>query len=82
MLTKIKKWGNSQGIRFSRGVLREIHIAIGDDVDVSVHQGEIIVKPVNANRNKYSLRALLSKMPENHHPEEENWGNPVGKEIW
>jgi antitoxin component of MazEF toxin-antitoxin module len=33
-------------------------------------------------RQRYSLRALISKVtPENCHPETD-WGKPIGKEIW
>jgi len=82
MITKIQKWGNSQGVRFPKDVLRKVHIAIGDDVDISIHNGKIIVKPTTVNRGKYKLKNLLSQMPEDYRPKEINWGKPVGGEIW
>lgn len=82
MLAKIQKWGNSQGIRFPREILRKAQISIGDDVDISIHQGQIVVKPATVIRQKYKLKSLLSKMPDNYKNEEADWGNPVGEEIW
>ena len=34
MVTKIQKWGNSQGLRLARQVLEDASISVGDDVDV------------------------------------------------
>lgn len=82
MITKIQKWGNSQGIRFPLEVLRKAHISIGDEVDISIHNGEIIVKPATATRFKYNLKDLLSKTPANYRPKEIEWGDPTGGEIW
>lgn len=82
MLTKIQKWGNSQGVRFPCEVLRKAHMSIGDDVDISIHQGEIVVKPVRVIRKKYKLKNLLSKMPADYKPEETDWGEPSGGESW
>jgi antitoxin MazE len=82
MLTKIQKWGNSQGMRFSRNILRQARIAVGDNVDVVVENGEIVIKPVQHLRGKYQLKNLCAKIPRNYKPVEEHWGNAVGKEIW
>ncbi len=82
MITKIQKWGNSQGIRFPREVLRKAHISIGDDVDISIQHGEIVVKPVLVTRRKYKLKDLLSKTPADYRPQETEWGEPIGREVW
>ena len=36
MLTKVRKWGNSQGLRVTKALLDEARIHLGDEVDVSV----------------------------------------------
>ena len=82
MVTKVQKWGNSQGLRFSKAILEEAHINIGDQVNISVKKGQIIVEPVTKVRRKYDLRELVSKMPQNYQVEELDWGEPVGKEVW
>ena len=83
MVTKVQKWGNSQGLRFSKAILEEAHINVGDQVNISVKKGQIIVEPVTKVRGKYDLRELVSKMPQNYQVEElDYWGKPIGKEVW
>lgn len=82
MLTKVQKWGNSQGLRFPKEILSRAHISIGDEVDIEIHHGEIVIKPVTRIRGKYNLKDLVSKIPDNYMSEEQNWGSPVGKEEW
>jgi antitoxin MazE len=80
MITKIQKWGNSQGIRFSQEILKQIRISVGDEVDIEVHGDEIIVKPLSRTRGKYRLRDLFSKNIQKQ--PEINWGPTSGKEVW
>lgn len=82
MLTKVQRWGNSQGVRFSQRILEEADIAIGDEVDVSAEQGRIIVTPSQRIRGRYRLVDLLAQIPEDYEPSEEGWGTPVGREEW
>jgi antitoxin MazE len=82
MVTKVQKWGNSQGLRFSKEVLQEAQIGVGDDVQVSVRGGRIIVEPLTKVRGRYKLKDLVKKIPKGTHAEEVEWGAPVGKEAW
>jgi antitoxin MazE len=82
MVTKVQKWGNSQGLRFSKEVLKEAQIGVGDDVQVSVRGGRIIVEPLTTIRGRYKLRDLVKKIPKEARPEEIKWGTAVGKEAW
>jgi antitoxin MazE len=82
MVTKIQKWGNSQGLRINSQLLEDARISIGDEVEVAVHEGFIVVAPKRKIRGKYSLKQLISRIPEDYQAEEVNWGKPVGKEIW
>lgn len=82
MVTKIQKWGNSQGLRVSREVLEQVHAAVGDVVDVSVQKGAILIQPIKRLRGKYSLRQLIAQMPKNYKPGMEEWGGSAGKEVW
>ena len=82
MLTKIQKWGNSQGLRFTKALLHEARINVGDEVNVSIQEGRIIVEPMTKVRGRYDLKELVSRMPETYQVEEVNWGPPVGKEVW
>ena len=88
MLTKIQKWGNSQGLRLTKALLNEAGIHVGDEVNVSVQKGQIIVEPVSSVlgvsrvQGRYDLKALLSEMSKEYQPEELDWGPPAGKEVW
>jgi antitoxin MazE len=82
MVTKVQKWGNSQGLRLSRQLLEEAQISVGDDVDVAVHEGVIVVAPVKHRRGKHNLRELVRRIPKGHQSEEMDWGHPVGQEVW
>jgi len=82
ILTKIQKWGNSQGLRLSKQVLEDARITIGEDVDVTAREGVIVIAPVKRVRGKRSLQELVSRIPKNYETEEIDWGNPVGRERW
>lgn len=82
MVTKIQKWGNSQGLRLAKQVLEDAHIAVGDDVDIEAKDGLIVITPVRQIRGKRSLQELVSRIPRNYKPNELEWGEPAGREVW
>jgi antitoxin MazE len=82
MVTKIQKWGNSQGLRLPKQVLEDARIAVGDDVDVTARDGMIVIAPARRIRGKHSLKELVSRIPADYEPQETDWGEPVGKEVW
>jgi antitoxin MazE len=82
MVTKVQKWGNSQGLRVSKDLLERVQIGVGDEVEVSVRGGKIIVQPVTKVRGRYKLEELTAKIPKGQRAEEIEWGPPRGKEAW
>ena len=82
MVTRIQKWGNSQGLRLAKQVLEDAHLSVGDDVDVTARDGLIVVAPARRVRGKRSLKELVSRIPKNYKGEETDWGEPEGKEAW
>lgn len=82
MLAKIKKWGNSQGLRLTRHLLADAHLGVGDEVDINVKDGIMIVTPAKRIRGRHSLKDLVAMIPENYSTGEIDWGDPVGKEAW
>ena len=82
MVTKIQKWGNSQGLRISRQLMESAGLAVGDEVDVNLRDGVIVVAPVQQVRGKHSLDDLVRRIPVGYEPTGEEWGGPVGKEVW
>jgi len=82
MVTRIQKWGNSQGLRLAKQVLEDARIAVGDDVDVTAKDGMIVIAPVRRIRGKQSLQELVSRLPDDYEAGELDWGTPVGREVW
>lgn len=82
MVTKVQKWGNSQGLRLAKQLLEDAQISVGDDVDVTTQDGVIIIAPVKRVRGKRSLQDLVSRIPKDYQPAEVDWGEPVGRETW
>jgi antitoxin MazE len=82
MLAKIQKWGNSQGLRLAKSLLADAQLDIGDEVDISVKDGIMLVTPAKRIRGRHNLKDLVSRIPENHQSGEIDWGEPVGKEVW
>ena len=82
MHAKIQKWGNSQGLRVAKNILEDANLNIGDEVDISVKKGVMIVTPVKRVRSKYDLKDLVSRIPKKYQSNEMEWGEPVGKEEW
>lgn len=82
MITKIQKWGNSQGLRLSKALLSDAHIDVGDAVDVAVHKGTLIVTPIRRVRGGHDLYELVRRISKGYKPEELDWGPPVGREVW
>ncbi len=82
MHTNIQKWGNSQGLRLAKTVLEDARLGVGDEVDVAVRDGIIVVAPTRKIRGRYRLEDLVAQIPEDYHSSEVDWGEPVGKEAW
>lgn len=82
MITRVQKWGNSQGLRLSKELLSEVEIMVGDAVDVAVRDGALVVTPVHRVRGGHDLRELVERIPEDYEPGELDWGQPIGREAW
>ncbi len=82
MITKIQKWGNSQGLRLSKELLSDADVRVGDSVEVAVRDGTILIAPVRRVRGGHNLRELVRRIPKDYKAEEVDWGRPVGKEVW
>ena len=80
MQTRIQKWGNSLGLRIPRSFARESGVAAGSEVDLSVQDGNLVVRPVR--RRTYELKDLLRQVTAQNLHGEVDTGRPVGREIW
>ena len=80
MITKIQKWGNSLGLRIPKSFAKEAHVEEGGRVDLSVKEGNLLIRPVKAPR--YRLETLLTAITRSNLHDEVRTGKAKGKEIW
>lgn len=80
MQAQVKEWGNSQGVRLSKEILKSAGIDIDDVLDVTVSNGVIVLaKPF---RHK-TLEERAAEFNGNLGLDGEyDWGEPVGREVW
>lgn len=80
MLTKVRKWGNSLGLRIPKSFAEEAAVEEGSTVDLSVTKGQLVIRPVR--RQKYELRDLMAKVNKGNLHAEITTGEPQGRESW
>ena len=81
MTATISSWGNSQGLRFPKDIMKELSLSIGDKLKILVQDQKIILEPVKKDRVKYDINQLVSKLPKNYKVTEE-FNDKVGLEQW
>jgi antitoxin MazE len=80
LITRIQKWGNSQGLRLSRQILRDVGLGVGDRVDVVRRDDSLVITPVRRVRGALALEDLVAEIPEGSRPGEVEWP-PAGREV-
>ena len=80
MQAQVKQWGNSQGIRLPKEVLKSAGISVNEILDVTVSNGVITLEKTMRHKTleeralQYGGRLMLDG--------EYDWGEPVGREVW
>ncbi|MGB4442630.1 MAG: AbrB/MazE/SpoVT family DNA-binding domain-containing protein [Coriobacteriia bacterium] len=82
MITRIQKWGNSQGIRIGKELLQAMTLEVGDTVEVSVGDGALVVTPARRVRGGVRLEDLVAAISPDTETVEVDWGAPSGTEVW
>lgn len=77
-MSTIQRWGNSQGLRLSKELLKAAELDVGDEVTVRADKGKIVIEKSRC----YDLAELIAQLPEDYQVEEETLGKPVGQEVW
>ena len=80
MIATIKKWGNSQGLRFSKELLSRLNLYVDDMVNIEVVDNKIII--YKAEPEELRLSDLFEEYDGNYKPKEADWGKPKGDEKW
>ena len=79
MQTRIQKWGNSLALRIPKSLAAESHLEQETLVDVTLQETRLVVTPVETELTLDQLVARIT--PENRHGEQD-FGLPVGREVW
>jgi antitoxin MazE len=81
MTATISNWGNSQGLRFPKSIMKELSLHVGDKVKILVKNQKIILEPIKEERKKYNIDDLVKKLPKEYKLYEE-FDSKVGLEQW
>ncbi len=80
MEVQVKKWGNSQGIRFPKAVMQEAGIQVDDVLQVDVEDGKIILS--RPFYHKTLKKRVLESGVSLSGIGELDWREPAGNEVW
>lgn len=81
MLTcTIQKWGNSQGIRIPKALLNELNIRENEILSLEINNNKLIIQ--KRVPEKISIKKLFANYKGDYTPNEIDWGNAKGVEIW
>jgi len=80
METRIKKWGNSLGLRIPKPIASEVGLDDDSLVKLSLVNGRLIIAPVV--EPELNLEHLLAQVTEDNLHGEVDTGPAVGSEVW
>lgn len=80
MLTVVKKWGNSLGVRIPKSIVSDTRIEDGSEIEITSTESVITLK---VHRKKtYDLKTLLEGINESNLHGEILTGDSRGNEVW
>ena len=80
MQLRLKQWGNSQGIRFTKEFLRNAGLSENDTLEAEIINGQIILTPCFRHRSLRERAAVYGGQL--NLSEETERTEPVGSEVW
>ena len=81
MEAQLVKWGNGQGIRIPKLILKELDIKVNDTLSMEVRGEQIIIEKVKFKHRSLEERARAYG-GELGADTEFDWGEPKGREVW
>lgn len=65
-----------------QGVVKNGQIKLSIDVKLPENLEVFVIVPKKEKKLKFDLAKMAAEMPEGYQPSEEDFGKPVGKEVW
>jgi len=80
MKTTVQKWGNSLAVRIPSAYAKEVSLKNRDSVNISVEEGALVLTPRGGP--KPDLKTMLAGITRGNVHAAEEFGGPMGKEVW
>lgn len=75
------RWGNGQGVRLNRDVVEDAGIKVGDQLDVQVREGRIVLTPKRVRVISVPDFEAMFAGYEGTRTQEDGFAGQVGKEL-
>ena len=79
MLSRVARWGNSQGVRIPRKLLQAAGLEVNDDVEIVTRNNTIVIKSTKKKTLDWYLESYDAGEPDRY-----DWGEmdePKGREL-
>lgn len=70
------------GVETYQGIVENGQIKLTVSVKLPENKKVYVIIPDEEEKPKFDLAKMVSEMPEDYQPGEEDFGKPVGKEVW
>lgn len=79
MQVEIQRWGNSGAIRLPAAIMKQVNVALGDQLDLKTEDGKIVLVPAP---HEYRLDDLVGGITKDNRHAPVDFGAAVGREAW
>lgn len=79
MITSIQKWGNSQGVRIPKAMLKAMQWSENESIIMNIEDDRIVISKFHSRKN---IKELFESYQEEYKPINIDWGDPAGEEVW
>lgn len=81
MTSRIQKWGNSQGVRLPKHILDSLNWEDNEAIVIITQNDRIVIERAE-RKEPLTIEKLFENYNGDYCPEEIEWGEPIGREIW
>lgn len=82
MTTSIQKWGNSQGVRIPKYLLDVVKMTTNDEIVIRAENDMLIIEKAEPTAARKTIKELFADFDGEYEPQEIDWGEQAGKEVW